>query len=368
MVLLGFGFSGMALTALAADPQQQSKRDTAIVAEELVVTVAAATPGAVTKAAEADKNEIRDLFVGTSIGSNEAYAATLHPKAISFVKDYLEDHEARLQKMKSWANHQFNLIDNILIRHSVPKELKYLAVIESNLNSKALSWAGAVGPWQFMPATARIFGLKVTKSRDERRDLYKSTTAAARYLKELYQQFGDWLLVIAAYNGGAARVESAIRRSHSRNFWDLQYYLPAESRNHVKKFIATHYIMEGKGGVTTTVAADMANLQKRPDIPNTQLQRISGKYLSDVVARYLEIDPAVFNSMNPGFDRSVSTDGYDMRLPDDKMAEFNEKKYMILNESVQQLLNRATTSATAERYPKELKLPAKQAKKTTRKK
>ncbi len=102
-----------------------------------------------------------------------------------------------------------------------------------------------------MPATARILGLKVNRSHDERTDYFKSTHAAAKYLKDLYTEFGDWLLVIAAYNGGPGNVYSAIRKSGSRNFWNLQYYLPAESRTHVKKFIGTHYIFEGQGRVTT---------------------------------------------------------------------------------------------------------------------
>ena len=107
-----------------------------------------------------------------------------------------------------------------------------------------------------MPYTARDFGLVVNGVVDERRDYFKSTHAAARYLLQLYKQTHDWLLVIAAYNGGPGRVFSAIQRSGSRNFWSLQYNLPEESRNHVKKFIATHYIMEAAGGGNTNFGTD----------------------------------------------------------------------------------------------------------------
>src|SRR5690606_4422797 len=100
------------------------------------------------------------------------------------------------------------------------------------------SWAGASGPWQFMPSTARDFGLVVKPGQDDRRDYIKSTHAAAQYLLQLYRKMHDWLLVIAAYNGGPGRVYEAIKKSGSRNFWELQHYLPEESRNHVKKFIA----------------------------------------------------------------------------------------------------------------------------------
>ena len=138
----------------------------------------------------------------------------------------------------------FNIIDSVFREQGLPLELKYLAVIESDLKSSARSHVGAVGPWQLMPGTARILGLKVTKRVDERKNYYKSTRAAARYLKDLYQEFGDWFLVLAAYNGGPGPVYTAIHKSGSRNFWALQAYLPRESRDHVKKFIATRYFFE----------------------------------------------------------------------------------------------------------------------------
>ena len=168
----------------------------------------------------------------------------LDPRAIGFVKDYLEIHEERLEKMKSWGMPYFMLIENILKRYRLPATLKYLAVIESDLQSNALSSAGAVGPWQLMPGTARDLGLTVTHSRDDRMDLNKSTHAAAKFLSQLYENLGDWLLVIAAYNGGPARVEQITKKRGSHDFWKIQNDLPAESRTHVKKFIATHYIFE----------------------------------------------------------------------------------------------------------------------------
>jgi membrane-bound lytic murein transglycosylase D len=113
------------------------------------------------------------------------------------------------------------------------------------LKVKAVSKVGAVGPWQLMPATARILGLKVNSRYDERKNYYKSTRAAARYLKDLHKEFGDWFLVFAAYNSGEAAVHTAIRQSGTRNFWKLQYYLPEETREYVKKFIAICYYFEG---------------------------------------------------------------------------------------------------------------------------
>ncbi len=102
-----------------------------------------------------------------------------------------------------------------------------------------------------MATTARLLKLKVTNKYDERTHLYKSTVAAAKYLRDLHGLFDDWLLTIAAYNCGPAPVYAAIKKSGSRNFWKLQYFLPKETRGHVKKFISTHYYFEGQGSITT---------------------------------------------------------------------------------------------------------------------
>ena len=123
--------------------------------------------------------------------------------------------------------------------------------IGTKLKNKATSGAGAVGIWQLMPVTARSLGLRVTDKTDERRYIIQSSVAAANYLNVLYKQFDDWLLVVAAYNCGAGNVYKAIKQSGSREFWKLQRYLPAETRNHVKRFIATHYYYEGEGSFAT---------------------------------------------------------------------------------------------------------------------
>src|SRR5882724_8866646 len=167
------------------------------------------------------KKGFKDLF------ENDGFANTagprLNPRAVSFVKDYIEKNADDLAEMKGWGRPYFNLMDAVLISHNLPKELKYLAVIESELHRSALSHVGARGPWQLMPGTARLLGLKVNKHIDERTNYVKSTNAAAKYLIDLYGQFGDWLLVIAAYNCGPAPVLKAMKRSGSSNFWNLQY-------------------------------------------------------------------------------------------------------------------------------------------------
>jgi membrane-bound lytic murein transglycosylase D len=298
-----------------------------------------------------NESGFNNLFITAS--NNTVNGARLNPRAISFVQDYFTQNGKELQDMKAWGRPYFNLIDGVLSQYGLPRELKYLAVIESNLKPTAVSWVGAVGPWQLMPATARILGLKVSHKRDERTNYYKSTRAAAIYLRDLYTELGDWLLVIAAYNGGTANVYKAIKKSHSRNFWDLQYYLPTESRNHVKKFIGTHYVFEGQGGVTT-LTKDEATEQlsgssmyvfnrklSKQELNNAKTISISGKYHSSIVAKYVVLDINEFNRYNPEFDKVMasSNNTYDLKLPADKMDLFAANKYQILNESVQLLLN-----------------------------
>lgn len=311
----------------------------------------------------------KNLFTSDTYNPTQPYEVQLNPQAIPFVQDYIIRCGPGLEKMKGWAQPYFNLMDNILISNGIPKEMKYLAVIESNLKPYATSWVGAVGPWQFMPGTGRNMGLVINNYTDERTNYYKSTQAAAVYLKQLYNQLGDWLLVIAAYNGGPGRVFSAIRKSGSNNFWELQNYLPLESRNHVKKFIATHYIMEGHGGMTTATTAEWnaqqlqvlnnsAQMLAQPltqDVVSAKEQNVKGKYNSVVMAKNLSMDIAQFNRLNPGFDAQVDgANGATLRLPEDKIQQFNANKYVILHESIMTAFQTPVTSTVA--YPSESKL------------
>ncbi len=129
-----------------------------------------------------------------------------------------------------------SLITTRLAAHGLPADLVYLAMIESGLSTRARSSAGAVGPWQFMPATGRAYGLTIDWWRDDRRDLEKATDAAANYLNDLYEEFGDWALVLAAYNAGEGRVRRQLRANGHDNYWD--YRLPRQTVEYVPKFIA----------------------------------------------------------------------------------------------------------------------------------
>ncbi|MCW3073153.1 MAG: lytic transglycosylase protein [Flaviaesturariibacter sp.] len=194
---------------------------------------------------------------------------SLSVKSQRTVDNYLAVNGEALNSIAKRSPSYFKTIDAVFSKHGVPLQLKYLAVVESNLKTVAVSRCGAVGIWQLMPETARSYGLKVGRHSDERKHVYKSTLAAAKYISGLYKEFGDWLLVIAAYNGGSGTVHAAIRKSGSKNFYALQRYLPAETKAHVQHYIATHYYFEGQGSITTLTKKEAT----------THLQRVSD-YLS----------------------------------------------------------------------------------------
>ena len=203
-------------------------------------------------------------------GSLSTPEIPLHPSMENFITDYADDYEELFEKLKLSKNGYFKTFDKVFTQQNIPVELKYLAVVESKLKTNARSGVGAVGLWQFMPGTAKIFGLKITSKYDERQHVWKSSVAAARYLNELYDMFGDWLLVIASYNSGPAPVLSAIKKSGSRSFWKLQYFLPKETRLHVKRFIATHYYFEGCGSLVTLGKAESEKYLKELEAFNSK--------------------------------------------------------------------------------------------------
>ncbi len=286
------------------------------------------------------------LFTITSFGDKDKpFQFQLNPKAVSFIQAYMEKQGPSLLKMKTWARPYFNLYDQILIANGVPVELKYLSVIESSLNSNIVSWAGAVGPWQIMPEEAKRLGLKLLPT-DERTDYEKSTQAAATILRESYAEFGDWLLVVAAYNGGAGRVRQAMKKKNTKDFWELQYELPLETRNHVKKFIATQYVFESDGNLTTLTQneAFQKETSKQNKLiqdkvnPNIAAITISGRYKAIIIAAFIEMPIAEMNTLNPNLEKVLATGKkYELKLPLGLIEKFKACKNEILQASIQSL-------------------------------
>ncbi len=164
------------------------------------------------------------------------------------VRDYIDYFTVRARtyflKILNRKNVYFPIFEKKLKEHGLPDEIKYLTVIESSLKLKALSRRGALGLWQFMPATARLCNLKVGYYVDERMSPEKATEAACIYLKQLYGMFHDWELAIAAYNCGPGNVRKAMRRSGKNKFWDIYNFLPRETRNYIPQFVAVIYAMK----------------------------------------------------------------------------------------------------------------------------
>lgn len=296
-----------------------------------------------------------------------------------FVRKYMELHNRTLSTVQGNSATPFSVIDNVLEKKNLPKELKYLAVIESALNYNAVSRAGAVGPWQLMETTARMMGLSVSRKQDERRDLAKSTAAATKYLELLYGQLNDWLLVIAAYNSGPTPVQRAIALTGSHNFWDIKEYLPRETQGHVLAFIATASIFENlskfidlgsipvdfkfnnkikdkedeaalaaaksamvtpatAGAATTTAPTALASatpaVKKNPfsdeELKNMTMVRITQPIYADLMAQELGIDKKLIARWNPDYEtfvfRTYPTPFYNLRIPKDKLELFLKKK------------------------------------------
>jgi membrane-bound lytic murein transglycosylase D len=268
---------------------------------------------------------------------DKSFVIEMHPKAISFVQSYIEKEGPGLRKMKTWAKPYFNLYDEILTANGIPVELKYLSVIESHLSSQVISWAGAAGPWQIMPAEATRLGLKLLPN-DERMDYQKSTQAAATILRELYQKFGDWLLVVAAYNGGAGRLSKVIEKKKTKDFWALQSDLPLETRNHVKKFIATHAIFEG----VSMTELDKTQSTERASVSTVSsgMERmvISGRFNAKTVAIWLKMPLTYLKELNPNMDQQLATGkSYTLVLPSKEAKMFEASKNQILQASIQSL-------------------------------
>lgn len=233
-------------------------------------------------------------------------------------------------------NHYFPIFEDALQRYELPSELKYLACIESALKQNAYSPARAAGLWQFIPSSGMLQGLEINSYIDERYDLYKSTDAACRFLKQLYNRFQDWPLAIAAYNCGPGNIDKAIARSGGRRtFWELYNYLPKETRSYVPLFIACTYAMTYHcehnlcGTLSsipepcdTLMISDLVHFEQIShclNIPLEQVESLNPQYICDIV---------------PG----SAEKAYSIMLPADKAMEFLQYQDTILAYKADSLL------------------------------
>ena len=250
-----------------------------------------------------------------------------NPGLENIIKSFLKNRKKSFERLMAISEYYFPLFEEALAKQNVPLEIKYLAVVESALNPKAVSRMGATGLWQFMYQTGKQYNLKIDSYVDDRSDPMKASEAAAQYMANMYAIFGDWDLVLASYNSGPGNVAKAIRRSGGQqNFWNIKKHLPQETQGYVPAFLATMYIYEyhKEHGIKPSRAA----------IPHFATDTIlikkemSFKQISDL----LDFPVAQLQLLNPSYKMNVIPNYGDathfLRLPKDKIAVFtsNEDK------------------------------------------
>ncbi|MFN0036893.1 MAG: lytic transglycosylase domain-containing protein, partial [Saprospiraceae bacterium] len=236
-----------------------------------------------------------------------------------YIKTYVQIQTEKTRNMLGKRLTYFSLYESKMKEYGVPEDLKFLSVVESALNPKAVSRVGATGLWQFMPSTGGEYGLRTNTAVEDRSNPVKSTDAAARHLRDLYERFDDWALALAAYNSGSGRVNAAIRRAGSRNFWSIQRFLPAETRNYVPAFIAATYICN-YFQIHGLMPNDPDLDQQLTEYVNVY-EGISFRDISDATG----IPYQVIKDLNPGFKRDYvppTTDGHFVIVPQRVMPAF----------------------------------------------
>ena len=251
---------------------------------------------------------------------------TYNKKVNSFIKLYLKKRREQVAAMIGLSEYYFPMFERILYAEDLPMELKYLPIIESALNPTAYSHAGASGLWQFMYQTGKLYDLDVNSLVDERRAPLQSTHAAAAHLKSLYNKYNDWMLVIAAYNCGQGNVDRAMRRTGKKNFWDLYYYLPRETRGYVPAFIAANYVMN---------YYKQHNIKPADiDLPqNVDTVRIVKRLHLKQVSKKLNISVETLRELNPQYRKNIipatNDKPYTLNLPEEKALKFAETENKI---------------------------------------
>lgn len=257
---------------------------------------------------EVSKNELKQRIESLHSEVDLRYTDEVHQIINTYIKKYRRGSERLLGLSEQF----FPLYEAEFQKQGLPAELKYLSVIESGLKPNALSTSGASGLWQFMKPTGELYGLRINSTVDERRDPIKSTQAASEYLKDLYQQFGDWTLALAAYNCGPGNVRKALRRSQEEEFWSMKGrgYLPKETRRYIPKYVAMSYLMN---------YSHAHNLYPEYDeINNLATVKVYDYTSFTDISKVTGIDKATIAKFNPAYSKWYiprSTQGYYLTLP-----------------------------------------------------
>lgn len=218
-----------------------------------------------------------------------------------YVQNFIAIYSKRkdmMGKMLGLSNYYFPIFEKALVAYNIPKEIKYLPIIESSMNPHAISRVGATGLWQFMFGTAKAYGLTMDNFVDERKDPIQASYAAAAYFRDAYDELGDWLLAIAAYNCGKGNVSRAIEKAGSRDFWEIRPFLPKETRDYVPAFIAAVYVMNY--AEKHDIKMQNSSLHQKTD--TIQVNHFVA--LADVSA-VLNLDENVLISLNPSYKKKI---------------------------------------------------------------
>jgi membrane-bound lytic murein transglycosylase D len=274
--------------------------------------------------ASASYPEFTDSVYATRIMSIQKRVPLAYNDQIRrFIDMYVVYKRDLVSRMVSLSKIYYPIFDSIFARYNIPPEIENLAVVESALNPQAVSRCGATGMWQFMYYTARLYNLKMNPYLDERKDIIKATEASAQYLSDSYSEFGDWLLAIASYNCGKINVERALARSGGTTFWDVQHYLPYETRSYIPLFIAATYAMNYYN------EHQINPINPNYDLCDIGVVNVDQKISLNQVAKFTKtpIDEVCF--LNPSIRCNVLPDpgeGYTLKLPEDKLSAFITNK------------------------------------------
>ena len=253
----------------------------------------------------------------------------------NYILRYIKRSPRQLASIQRRAEYYFPIFEDIFARYGLPYELCYLAVIESALNPQAHSPMGAAGLWQIMPSTGKKYGLEINSLVDERLDPVRSTEAACRFLGALYNIFGDWNLVIAAYNCGPGNVNKAIHRAGGkRDFWSIYVYLPKETRGYLPIFVAATYAMNYANLHGICPAEPLATM-RTDTIMTSQRQHLKQ------ISANLDIDIAELRRLNPQYARDILPGGktYSLCLPIEKSGAYIDNQDTILAYQANELIN-----------------------------
>lgn len=219
-----------------------------------------------------------------------------------YVQTYIDTysrHKDEMGQVLGLSQYYFPIYEKAFREAGIPEEIKYLSIVESKLDPTAVSRVGATGPWQFMAATAKLYGLNMDSYVDDRRDPVQASYAAAAYLKDAYMMFGDWLLAIASYNCGKSSVERAVAKAGSLNFWDVRQYLPAETRNYVPAFIGVAYVMNYPDKHDISI-------QQPGDIFSRTDTILVNRFVSlSNVSKAINVDLQQLSILNPAYKRQI---------------------------------------------------------------